>query len=99
MGFESFLFTVHCVHYSSVPVDLLGARKKTSEIMTKSKAAFYVERIFFHSICSEQILNLVKLSEDSFPDLNTVYIRDQVPDYFNVTKPKFTNVLTEDNLQ
>ena len=31
--------------------------------------------------CSEHILKLVKPSEDSFPDLNTLYIRGQVPDY------------------
>ena len=64
----------------SIPVDLLGARRKTSQILTNQKAAIYVQRIFSHSICSEQILKLVKLSEDSFPDLNTVYIRGQVPD-------------------
>ena len=57
----------------SIPVNLLRARRKTSEILTNQKEALYVERIFSHSICSEQILNLVKLSEDSFPDLNTVY--------------------------
>ena len=63
----------------SIPVDLLRARKKTSKVLTNQKAALYAERIFSHSICSEQILKLVKLSEDSFPDLNSVYIRGQVP--------------------
>ena len=64
----------------SIPVNLLRARKKTSKILTNQKATLNVERIFSHSICSEQILKLGKLSEDSFPDLNTVYIRGQVPD-------------------
>ena len=32
-------------------------------------------------IGSGQILKLVKPSEDSFPDLNTIDIRGQVPDY------------------
>ena len=64
----------------SIPLDLLRARKKTSEILTNQKAAKYVQRIFSHSICSEQILKLVKPSEDSFPDLNTIYIRGQFPD-------------------
>ena len=64
----------------SIPVDLLRARRKTSEILTNQKAELYVERIFSHLICSEQMLKLVKLSEESFPDLNTVYIKGQVPD-------------------
>jgi hypothetical protein len=40
----------------SIPVDLLRARRKTSEILTNKKAAIYVQRIFSHLICSEQIL-------------------------------------------
>ena len=41
---------------------------KTSEILTNQKAELYVERIFSHSICSEQIFKLVKPAEVSFPD-------------------------------
>jgi hypothetical protein len=52
----------------SVPVDLLRARWKTSAILTNQKAELYVERIFSHSICSEQIFKLVKPAEVSFPD-------------------------------
>ena len=39
----------------SIPVDLLRARRKTSQILTNQKAAIYVQRIYSHSICSEQI--------------------------------------------
>ena len=49
------------------------------EVLNEKNLSLYVERIFSHLINSEQILKLVKLSEDSFPDLNTVYIRGQVP--------------------
>jgi hypothetical protein len=52
----------------SIPVDLLRARRKTSEILTNQKAALHVERIFSHSICSEQIFYLGKPAEVSFPD-------------------------------
>ena len=39
----------------SIPVDLLRARRKTSQILTNQKEAKYVQRIFSHLICSEQI--------------------------------------------
>ena len=52
----------------SIPVDLLRARRKTSEILTNQKAAIYVQRIYSHSICSVQILKLGKQSQVSFPD-------------------------------
>ena len=62
------------------PSRFAQSKKETSKILTNQKAAIYVQRIFSHSICSEQILKLVKPSEDSFPDLNTINIRGQVPD-------------------
>jgi hypothetical protein len=65
----------------SIPVDLIRARKKTSKILTNQKAAFYVEDIFPIDL-HRAILKLVKLSEDSLSDLNTVYIRGQVTDYY-----------------
>ena len=52
----------------SNPVDLLRTRRKNSEILTNKKAALYVERIFSHWICAEQIFKLVKPAEVSFPD-------------------------------
>ena len=59
----------------SIPVDLLRERKKPTEILTNQEATKYVERICSLSICSEQILKLVKPAEEGFPDLNTIYIR------------------------
>ena len=52
----------------SIPVDLLRARRKTSQILTNQKAAIYVQRIFSHSICSEQNLKLGRHSQVSFPE-------------------------------
>jgi hypothetical protein len=59
-----------------IPVNMLGARKKTSEILTNQKAAKYGQRIFSHSNCSKQSSpqRIVSLT------CNTINIRGQVPD-------------------
>ena len=54
--------------------------QENQTILTQ-RQQYFSEHIYSNSICSEQILKLVKPSENGFPDLNTIYIRGQVPDY------------------
>ena len=64
----------------STPLDLLGVRHISSQILTNQEPGQIVQRNFSHSICLESILYIGRNWQEIFPDLNIIKDKGQVPD-------------------
>ena len=63
------------------PLDCLGDKVFSSQLLTNQETASKVQRKLSHSIVSETMCQIGQDSEEDFPDLNTIIQKGQAPDY------------------